>query len=104
MSYSHIEGDLYEDGLALKNGFFRTRHFGQGSEAGSLELFSEGRASEEEEWGMAMGEGEEGGNSNHDVSKQRRDKLEREEFIKKCRVRIPQFPAFQLCWLDCLTT
>ena len=69
---------MYEDGLALKNGFFRTRHFaGQSSEAGSLELFSEERES--------GGEGEEEP-SNLTEAKRRRDRLEREEFIRKCKV------------------
>ena len=67
---------MYEDGLALKNGFFRSRRFAQSSEAGSLELFSEERES--------GGEGEEG--DRHDVAKKRRDRIEREEFIRKCRV------------------
>lgn len=76
-----VEGDLYEDGLALKNGFFRTRRFaGQGSEAGSLELFSEERESEGEEL-------EDSTNSiNQAEAKRRRDRLEREEFIRKCKV------------------
>ena len=71
------EGDLYEDGLALKNGFFRTRHFAaQSSEAGSVELFTEERDS--------GGEGDVG--TNQAEAKRRRDKLEREEFIRKCKV------------------
>lgn len=80
---------MYEDGLALKNGFFRTRHFaGQGSEAGSLELFSEDRESGcDDEGGVVIGGGEEEGSSNQDITKRRRDRLEREEFIRKCRVR-----------------
>ena len=74
-----VEGDLYEDGLTLKNGFFRTRHFmAQGSEAGSLELFSEGRES---------GEEEDDGTNQAEV-KRRQDRLEREEFIRKCKVKM----------------
>ena len=71
------EGDLYEDGLAMKNGFFRTRRFAQTSEAGSLELFTEDRDS--------GGEGEE--TSHQTEAKRRRDRLEKEEFIRKCKVR-----------------
>ena len=67
---------MYEDGLTLKNGFFRTRHFaGQSSEAGSVELFSEERESEGEEEATDITE-----------AKRRRDRLEREEFIRKCKV------------------
>ena len=77
-----VEGDLYEDGLSLKNGFFRTRHFARPESEGSLDLFGEER-------GMESG-GEEGGRE-EDTSSQveahrRRDRLEREEFMKKCRV------------------
>lgn len=73
-----IEGDLYEDGLALKNGFFRSRRFAaQSSEAGSVEMFDSG----EEEV-----EGEEGGGRDQDLAKRTRDRLEREEFIRKCKV------------------
>lgn len=78
---SCAEGDLYEDGLALKNGFFRSRRFAaQGSEAGSVEMFDSG----EEE-----GEGEGGGRANQDLVKRTRDRLEREEFIRKCKVSAP---------------
>ncbi len=72
---------MFEDGLALKNGFFRSRHFAQGSEAGSLELFD--RDSGDEEDGMAVMED----TSTQDIAKMRRDRLERQEFIRKCRVR-----------------
>lgn len=72
------EGDLYEDGLAMKNGFFRSRRFAQTSEAGSVELFSEERDS--------GGEGDEG--SNQAAAKRRRDRLEKEEFIRKCKVSV----------------
>ena len=71
-----VEGDLYEDGLALKNGFFRSRRFVQTSEAGSLELFPEEGESE--------GEADE--ESNQADVRRRRDRLEREEFIRKCKV------------------
>lgn len=74
------EGDLYEDGLTLRNGFFRSRRFAaQGSEAGSLELFSEERDSGDE--------GVEDTTSSQAEAKRRRDRLEREEFIRKCKVR-----------------
>ena len=73
------EGDLYEDGLTLKNGFFRTRRFAaDGSEAGSLELFSEERES--------GGEGEGGStgvtsrtSSSQDLARRRRERLERRQ-------------------------
>ena len=76
------EGDLFEDGLALKNGFFRSRHFAkQGSEAGSLDLFSE-------DHGEIEVEGREGEElSSQAEAKRRKDRLEREEFMIKCRVR-----------------
>ena len=80
---SFSEGDLFEDGLALKNGFFRTRRFAkQGSEAGSLDLFSEGGVGECEVEGV---EGEE--LSSQAEARRRKERLEREEFMIKCRVR-----------------
>ena len=85
--YVAAEGDLYEDGLTMKNGFFRTRHFNpRGSEAGSLDLFSEGAHSDGEGGGC---EEERAGAevSSQAEAKRRIDRLEREEFIRKCRVR-----------------
>ena len=62
----------------MKNGFFRSRRFAQASEAGSVELFSEERDS-----------GEEAEESSYQVAAQRRiDRLEKEEFIRKCKVRM----------------
>lgn len=81
-SCCYAEGDLYEDGLTLKNGFFRTRRFaGQSSEAGSLELFPnpEERDSDGEGAVADLGSGQA-------EAKRRRDRLEREEFIRKCKV------------------
>lgn len=68
--------------MTLKNGFFRTRHFAHPASEGSLDLFSEER-------GVESG-GEEGGGE-EDVTSQveahrRKDRLEREEFMRKCRV------------------
>lgn len=60
----------------MKNGFFRTRRFAQASEAGSVELFSEERDS--------GGEADEG--THQAEAKRRRDRLEKEEFIRKCKV------------------
>lgn len=65
----------------VKNGFFRTRRFAH-SEQGSVELFGEDRG------GMDSG-GEGEGNdeaSSQAEAKRRKDRLEREEFMKKCRV------------------
>ena len=88
-----VEGDLYEDGMTLKNGFFRTRHFnGLGSEADSLELFSEDREREEE--GEEF-EGEGVGNHTQDIAKKHRDKLEKEEFFKTTKVN-QHWHLFQL--------
>lgn len=86
-SHINIEGDLYEDGLALKNGFFRSRKF-MGNSEGSLDLFAEERR---EESG-----GEEGGGEEENTQMEamrRKDRLEREEFIKKCRVSIELYLA-----------
>ena len=78
---SYIEGDLYEDGLALKNGFFRSRRFAtQSSEAGSVEMFDSGEEEVEVEGGA--------GGRDQDLAKRTRDRLEREEFIRKCKVRV----------------
>ena len=84
MIYIMTEGDLYEDGLALKNGFFRSRKFLAQSE-GSLDLFAEDR---QEESGGEEGEGEGEGEDSQMETLRRRDRLEREEFIRKCRVGI----------------
>lgn len=88
------EGDLYEDGLAMKNGFFRSRRFAkQGSEVGSVDLFSEGLGEELE--GMTV-EGEEF--NSQAEAKRRKDRLEREEFIK-CQVG-PHTTLLQNCVLS----
>ena len=80
------EGDLYEDGLTLKNGFFRTRRFAaDGSEAGSLELFSEERESGGEGEGPSTSTAT---SSSQDLAKRRRERLEREEFLRKCKVSV----------------
>ena len=87
-SFHTTDGDLFEDGLTLKNGFFRSRHFAQGSDAGSLELFSEDRdPGDEVEGGGIMGGGGEDSAGAQDIAKMRRDRIEKEEFIRKCRVR-----------------
>ncbi len=65
----------------IKNGFFRTRRFAR-SEQGSVDLFGEDRAGVES---GGEGEGQEEASSQAEA-KRRRDRLEREEFIKKCRV------------------
>ena len=78
---------MYEDGLALKNGFFRSRRFLAQSE-GSLDLFAEDhRADSGGEEGMGEGGMDE---SSQLEAKRRKDRLEREEFIRKCRVRFPR--------------
>ncbi len=79
------EGDLYEDGLALKNGFFRSRRFAkESSEVGSVDLFSE-EVGEGEEVGVAL-QGEE--LSSQAEARRRKERLEREEFMTKCRVSL----------------
>ena len=79
------EGDLYEDGLALKNGFFRSRRFLAQSE-GSLDLFPEDN--HVDSGGEEGGEGGGAEDSSGMEAKRRKDRLEREEFIRKCRVRL----------------
>ena len=80
------EGDLYEDGLAMKNGFFRTRHFNRnGSEAGSLDLFGDDHHSDGE-GATGLDGGEHVEFSSQAEAKRRKDRLEREEFIRKFRV------------------
>ena len=79
------EGDLYEDGLALKNGFFRSRRF-QAQSEGSLDLF--GEEQRVESGGEEEGEGEGEEENSQMEARRRKDRLEREEFIRKCRVRI----------------
>ena len=80
------EGDLYEDGLTMRNGFFRTRHFNKnGSEAGSLDLFADDHHSDGGEDGMAVENVVMEMNSQAEA-KRRKDRLEREEFMRKFRV------------------
>ena len=80
------EGDLYEDGLAMKNGFFRTRNFNRnGSEAGSLDLFGDDHHSDGE-GATGLDGGERVEFSSQAEAKRRKDRLEREEFIRKFRV------------------
>ena len=64
--------------MYLKNGFFRTRRFGPSSEA-SMDLFTEERTGElqvEEE--IIIGSQAE--------AKRRKERLERQEFIRRCQV------------------
>ena len=76
---------MYEDGLMMKNGFFRTRHFNRnGSEAGSIDLFADDHHSDGE-GGMGVG-GEQMELNSQAEAKRRKDRLEREEFIRKFRV------------------
>lgn len=78
---------MYEDGLALKNGFFRSRRFLAHSE-GSMDLFAEdSRVDSGGEEGEVEREGEGEGDNSQLEAKRRKDRLEREEFIRKCRVR-----------------
>ncbi len=77
----HAYGDLVKDGLALNNGFFHSRHFVLGSEADCLEFFDQDSGDEED--GMTVMED----TSTQDIAKMHRDTLERQEFIRKCRVR-----------------
>lgn len=64
--------------MCLKNGFFRTRRFAHGSEA-SMDLFAEERANELQiEEDIIIGSQAE--------AKRRKERLERQEFIRKCQV------------------
>ena len=92
-----LEGDLYEDGLYMKNGFFRTRHFNRngGSEAGSLDLFADDQLSDGE--GGGGGVGMDGGRvelNTQTEAKRRKDRLEREEFLRRFRV---SWSSINLC-------
>ena len=77
---SPLDGDLYEDGMALNNGFFRTRRFARAGSDYSADLFGDERGLDPVE---EMGEGEE--NSQLEA-KRRKDRLEKEEFIRQCTV------------------
>lgn len=71
----------------MKNGFFRTRHYAKAdSEQGSVDLFAEERGEESD------GEAEVAGSQAEAL--RRKDRLEREEFIKKCREREDSLMAF----------
>ena len=79
----------------MRNGFFRTRRFAHGSEA-SLDLFAEDRTLEVdmEEEGATLGSQAE--------AKRRKERLEREEFIKRSNVResaVSVIILFTLVWL-----
>ena len=65
----------------MRNGFFRSRRFLAQSE-GSLDLFAE---EDRVESGGEEGEGL-GDESSQLEAKRRKERLEREEFIRKCRV------------------
>lgn len=73
---------MYEDGLSLRNGFFRSRHFTKhSSEAGSLDMFAEDQGLDIE------GEKRDGDELDSQAeAKRRKDRLEREEYLMKCRV------------------
>ena len=68
--------------MALKNGFFRSRRFLAPSE-GSLDLFAEEHRVKSGEEGEGKGGEDE---SSQMEAKRRKDRLEREEFFRKCRV------------------
>ena len=79
--HAYPEGDLCEDGVFMRNGFFRTRHFAHDSEA-SIDLFAEDRqllsgSDKEEEVTL----------SSQVEAQRRKERLEKEEFLRKCRVR-----------------
>ena len=66
--------------MMMKNGFFRTRRFAHvGSEQGSVDLFVDERG------GVESGDEMEEASSQLEAQR-RKDRLEREEFIRKCRV------------------
>jgi uncharacterized membrane protein len=81
-----LEGDLYEDGLYMKNGFFRTRKFA--SEA-SADLFSDQvklELMDEDQVEMQVGSQAE--------ALKRKERLEKEEFIRKCHERNESLLSF----------
>ena len=74
---------MCEDGLYLKNGFFRSRRFASkriGSET-SLDMFLE------TERDFELGEGEGGDDDSQIEAKKRRERLERDEFVRRSQVR-----------------
>ena len=76
--------------MALRNGFFRSRKFVAQSE-GSLDLFAEehrGGSGESGDEGEGVTVEEE--NSQMEALR-RRDRLEREEFMRKCRVCVYEY-------------
>ena len=79
------EGDLYEDGMYLKNGFFRKRKFAhQGSEV-SMDLFSEDRTLD------SGGEDVEEDSDDAAEVTRRRKRVEKEQFLKFIRVSFQLF-------------
>ena len=79
------EGDLYEDGMYLKNGFFRKRKFAhQGSEV-SMDLFSEDQTLD------SGGEDVEEDSDDAAEVTRRRKRVEKEQFLKFIRVSFQLF-------------
>ena len=80
---SQLDGDLYEDGMALQNGFFRTRRFAQAGSDYSADLFGDSdRGFDGGEDGMEGGDDE----CSQLEARRRKDRLEKEEFIRQCTV------------------
>ena len=78
-----LEGDLYEDGMYMKNGFFRTRHFKHHGSETSMDLFSEDRNLDNTDDIVLR--------DSQSEAMKRKERLEKEEFIRKCRVSTTVF-------------
>ena len=78
------DGDLYEDGLALQNGFFRTRRFAQAGSDYSADLFGDNDRGLDEDGMEGMETTSE--ECSQLEARRRKERLEKEEFIRQCTV------------------
>lgn len=68
--------------MYMKNGFFRTRHFKHHGSETSMDLFSEDRNVDNlQECELLLMDSQ-------NEARKRKERLEKEEFIRKCRVSI----------------
>lgn len=74
-------GDLYEDGMMLRDGYFRKRKFAHVGSETSLDLFADDRV---------LDSGDEQFNDENSQAEaiRRKQRLEKEEFLSEMRVRL----------------
>ena len=73
-------GDLYEDGLMLKDGYFRKRKFAHVGSETSLDLFANDQV-------LDSGDEQFNDENSQAEAMRRKQRLEKEEFLSQMRVR-----------------